>query len=462
MVNDNYDVAVVGAGPGGYVAAIRAAQLGLKTALVERADLGGVCLNWGCIPTKALLRSADVLRLVQRAGEFGVTVQAPHADLPAMVKRSRSVAAQLQRGVAHLMKKNGVTVIRGSASLAGGTSLRVQHEDSETLLRADHVILATGARARALPGLTPDGKTVWTYRDALVPVSLPSRLLVVGAGAIGVEFACFYKALGVQVTLIDMADRVLPAEDEEISAHMLMALRKQGITVVLGTRLAQTRHDGSGWTVSLEQHADPVHADVLLLAAGIEANIQGLGLEATGIKTERGHIVTDAYGATDEPGIYAIGDVAQGPWLAHKASHEAVVCVEKIAGHDPSPLNLDRVPACTYGFPQVAHIGLTERQATDRGHAVRTGRFPFSANGKAIAMGATEGFVKVVMDATSGELLGAHMIGEEVTEMIQGYGLAMELETTEAEMLHTMFAHPTQSEAMHEAVLAAYERAVHI
>jgi dihydrolipoamide dehydrogenase len=430
--------------------------------VIERADLGGVCLNWGCIPTKALLRSADVLRLMQRSQDFGIQAQPPVADLTAIVKRSRAVAAQLQRGVAHLMKKNGVAVIRGNASLDGRTSLRVLHEGNERRVQAQHIILATGARARALPGLTPDGKTVWTYRDALTPESLPGRMLIVGAGAIGVEFACFYAALGVQVTLVDLAERVLQGEDEEISAHMLAALRKQGIAVILNTRLAGTHHDDSGWTVNLEQHDEPVRTDVLLLAAGIEANTQGIGLETTAVRTERGHIVTHAFGATDEPGIYAIGDVTQGPWLAHKASHEAVICVEKIAGHDPAPLDVDRIPACTYGFPQVAHVGLTERQASDRGYTVRTGRFPLSANGKAIAMGTTEGFVKVVMDAISGELLGAHMIGDEVTEMIQGYGLAMELETTEAELLHTVFAHPTQSEAMHEAVLAAYDRALHI
>ena len=461
MSEKQYDVAVIGAGPGGYVAAIRAAQLGLRTVLVERAELGGVCLNWGCIPTKALLRSADVLRLVRRAEQFGVNTSSPVADLQAMVARSRGVASQLQRGVAHLMKKNGVHVIQGSAVLHG-KGVRVTQTNAVLDLHATHRILATGARARILPGLEPDGSTIWTYREALKPPVQPKRMLVVGAGAIGVEFACFYQAVGVQVTLVDRAERVLPAEDEDVSALMAKALREQGIALVLGNAGLSAERQGDAWAVHLDASSAPVHVDVILQAAGIVGNVEGLGLEQTAVQVRDTHIVTDRFGATHESGVYAIGDVAQGPWLAHKASHEAVLCIEKIAGLNPHPLNTDRVPACTYGFPQVAHVGLTERQARERGHQVRIGRFPFSANGKAIALGATEGFVKVVFDAGSGELLGAHMIGEEVTEMIQGYGLAMGLETTEVELLHTIFAHPTQSEAMHEAVLSAYGRAIHI
>lgn len=457
-----YDVAVVGAGPGGYVAAIRAAQLGLRTAIIEREHLGGVCLNWGCIPTKALLRSADVLRLARRASEFGVSLQSPSADLPAMVKRSRAVAAQLQRGVTHLMKKNGIATLQGSARLDGPGRLKVAAGDAEQTLRAKHIVLATGARARQLPGLEPDTRRVWAYREALTPAFLPQRLLVVGAGAIGVEFACFYQALGSRVTLVDMADRVLPAEDEEISAAVLHALRGQGMAVHTGTRLAGTRWQDKHWQVQLEGIDKPVEADVILVAAGIVGNTEGLGLESTSVRVERGHIRTNAWGATDQPGVYAIGDVAGAPWLAHKASHEAVICIEKLAGLTPEPLDADRIPACTYGYPQVAHVGLTEAQARERGHAVKVGRFPFAANGKAIALGATEGFTKVVFDDTTGELLGAHMVGDEVTEMIQGYGLAMGLETTEHELMHTVFAHPTMSEAMHEAVLAAYGRALHI
>ena len=457
-----YDVAVVGAGPGGYVAAIRAAQLGLRTAIVEREQLGGVCLNWGCIPTKALLRSADVLRLARRASEFGVSLQNPSADLPAMVKRSRSVATQLQRGVAHLMKKNGVATLQGTARLDGPGGLKVQTADGATALQARHIVLATGARARQLPGLESDGRRVWTYREALTPSFLPRRLLVVGAGAIGVEFACFYQALGSRVTLVDMAERVLPAEDDEISAAVLHALKGQGMAVHTGTGIAASRWQDDHWQVHLDGHDNPVQADVILVAAGIVGNTEGLCLESTAVRVDRGHICTDAWGATDQPGVYAIGDVAAAPWLAHKASHEAVICIEKLAGLNPEPLDADRIPACTYGYPQVAHVGLTEARARERGYKVRVGRFPFAANGKAIALGATEGFTKVVFDDATGELLGAHMVGDEVTEMIQGYGVAMGLETTEHELMHTVFAHPTMSEAMHEAVLAAYGRALHI
>jgi dihydrolipoamide dehydrogenase len=458
-----YDLIVVGGGPGGYVAAIRASQLGMKTALVDKAELGGICLNWGCIPTKALLRSADVLRLVRDAGRFGVKVAAPEIDLQAMVARSRAVAGQLQNGVGYLMKKHKVTVIKGHARLAGAGGLEVDGADGKQTLAARHIILATGARARVLPGLAPDGDSVWTYREALMPARVPKHLVVIGAGAIGIEFASFYHALGAEVSVVEMAERVLPVEDEEISAHVGEALRKQGMRLYTGCRLASSRKEGATWNLALDgKQQQTLSADVVLTAAGIVGNVEQLGLEGTAVKVERGHIVTDAWCATGEPGVYAIGDVAGAPWLAHKASHEALICVEKIAGHAPHALDASKIPACTYSHPQVASVGMTEAAAKSAGRQVRIGKFPFSVNGKAIALGATGGFVKVVFDDASGELLGAHMVGEEVTEMIQGYTVARELETTEAELIATIFPHPTQSEAMHEAVLAAYGRALHL
>jgi dihydrolipoamide dehydrogenase len=467
MTNNEYDLAVVGGGPGGYVAAIRAAQLGMKTVLVEKAQLGGVCLNWGCIPTKALLRSADVLRLVRAAGTFGVQAGAPVADLPAMVARSRAVAAQLNKGVDYLMKKNKVAVVNGHARIAGPGQLAVEGATGQVRIDARHIVLATGARARVLPGLVPDGDSVWSYREALVPQRLPRRLLVIGAGAIGIEFASFYRALGAEVSVVEMAERVLPVEDEDISAHMAAALAKEGMKLYTGSRVAatarRTADAGGEWHVTLDgKHTDTLVADVVLVAAGIVGNVEDLGLEHTAVKVERTHIVTDPFGATGEPGVYAIGDVAGPPWLAHKASHEGIACIEKIAGLAPHALDASRIPACTYSHPQVASVGLTEAAARAAGHKVRVGKFPFSVNGKAIAMGATGGFTKVVFDDASGELLGAHMVGEEVTEMIQGYTVARELETTEAELMSTVFPHPTQSEGMHEAVLAAYQRALHI
>ncbi|WP_323030298.1 dihydrolipoyl dehydrogenase [Castellaniella sp.] len=463
----DYDVAVVGAGPGGYVAAIRAAQLGLRTALVEKAEPGGVCLNWGCIPTKALLRSADVLRLTRDAARYGIRVEAAQPDLAAMVARSRQVAEQLRRGVAHLLKKNGVEVIPAAGRLAGrgGVELRpIAAGQAPAALQARSVILATGARARILPGLEPDPASVWYYREALTPAFLPRRMLVVGAGAIGIEFASFYHALGVRVRVVEMADRVLPSEDVDISAHMEKSLSGQGIELSLGSRILEAKRAGGAWRVSVQRpaRAETHEADVILVAAGIQGNVEDLGLERTAVRVEKSHIVTGPHGATDEPGVYAIGDVAGAPWLAHKASHEAVACVEHIAGLAPHALEAGRIPACTYSHPQVAHVGMTEAQARAAGREVRVGKFPFLANGKAIAMGDTEGFVKVVLCARSGELLGAHMVGAEVTEMIQGFGIAMGLETTEAELMQTVFAHPTQSEAMYEAVLAAYDRALHI
>ncbi|QRQ87704.1 dihydrolipoyl dehydrogenase [Cupriavidus oxalaticus] len=463
-MTSSFDLAIVGGGPGGYVAAIRAAQLGMRTAVIEKAALGGICLNWGCIPTKALLRSADVLRLVKDAAAYGVAVAEPRADVPAMVARSRAVAAQLNKGVAHLMKKHGVTVLNGHGRLAGQGRLQVSTADGQaSIIGAGHIVLATGARARPLPQLPVDGSTVWSYREALAPPSIPRRMLIVGAGAIGVEFASFYHAVGVQVTLVEMAERILPTEDAEIAAQVASQLRRDGIAIHAGTRVEGARRGASGWTVTLAGGASAqLETDVVLVAAGIVGNVEELGLEGTGVRVERTHIVTDGFGRTGEPGIYAIGDVAGPPWLAHKASHEGVICVENIAGLQPHPLDPRRIPACTYSHPQVASIGLTEAQAIAAGHRVRVGRFPFSANGKAIAMGATAGLAKVVFDEGSGELLGAHMVGDEVTEMIQGYGIAQALETTEAELMSAVLPHPTLSEAMHEAVLDAYGRALHI
>jgi dihydrolipoamide dehydrogenase len=463
MMHKQYDLVVVGGGPGGYVAAIRAAQLGMKTALVEKADLGGVCLNWGCIPTKALLRSADVLRLVREAGRFGVKVAPPTIDLQTMVERSRAVAAQLQKGVGYLMQKHKVTVINGHARLAGHGQIEIASSAGKQTIAGKHIILATGARARILPGLSPDGVSVWTYREALMPTRVPKHLVVIGAGAIGIEFASFYHALGAEVSVVEMAGRVLPVEDEEISAYVGDALTRQGLRLYTGCRIESSKKQGGQWMLALDGVQKlTLNADVVLSAAGIVGNIEDIGLENTFIKVEHSHIVTDDYGATADPSVYAIGDVASAPWLAHKASHEALICVDKIAGLHPHALDISKIPACTYSHPQVASLGFTEAAAKAAGHKVRIGKFPFAANGKAIALGATGGFVKVVFDDASGELLGAHMVGDDVTEMIHGYTVARQLETTEADLIATIFPHPTQSEAMHEAVLAAYGRAIHV
>lgn len=461
MNGQEYDLLVVGGGPGGYVAAIRAAQLGLRTALVEKAQLGGICLNWGCIPTKALLRSAEVLRTVREAARFGVRCGDVGSDLGAMVERSRAVAGQLQRGVDQLMKKNGVTVIQGHARLAGAGRLQVSSVNGELELFAPHIVLATGARARVLPGLAPDGDSLWSYREALQPKAVPRRLLVIGAGAIGIEFASFYHTLGSDVHVVEMSPRILPAEDEDVSAYVTQALRKEGLHLHTGCRVLSSRRDSGTWTVQLEG-AGSLEVDVILSAAGIVGNVEELGLESTAVEVSNGHIVTDAFGATAQKGVYAIGDVAGAPWLAHKASHEALVCIENIAGHAPQPLDARRIPACTYSHPQVASVGLTEAQARDAGYALRVGKFPFAANGKAIALGDTGGFAKVIFDAGTGELLGAHLVGAEVTEMIPGFALASELETTEQELMATIYPHPTQSEVLQEAVFAAYGRALHL
>jgi dihydrolipoyl dehydrogenase len=463
---DNFDLIVVGGGPGGYVAAIRASQLGMKTALVERDELGGICLNWGCIPTKALLRASEINHLLHHLGDFGFAAKDISYDPKKVIARSRAVAKQLSNGVGFLMRKNKVTVVAGKATLAGKGKLAVAKDGKAVAqLAARHIVLATGARARSLPGLEPDGKLVWTYREAMVPDAIPKSLLVVGSGAIGIEFASFYRDMGAEVTIVEVLDRILPVEDEEISAFARKSFEKQGIRIHTGATLKALKRGRGNVTAQVEAggKAFEVAAERVILAVGITGNVEGLGLEGTGVMVERSHIVVDEWLRTGEPGIYAIGDVVGPPWLAHKAMHEGVICVEHIAGHnDVHPLDVRNIPACTYCRPQVASVGLTERAARDAGHEVRVGHFPFIGNGKAIAMGEPEGMIKTVFDARTGELLGAHMVGAEVTELIQGYTIAKTLETTEAELIRTIFPHPTISETMHEAVLDAYGRAVHI
>ena len=462
MADREFDLVVVGGGPGGYVAAIRAAQLGMKAALVEREHLGGICLNWGCIPTKALLRASEINHLLHNLGDYGFSAGDVSFDLGRIVKRSRRVAGQLSRGVAHLLRKNKVAVIEGAGRLAGSGRVAVERDGqgSETLA-APHIVLATGARARSLPNLEPDGRTVWSYKEAMVPEAAPESLLVVGSGAIGIEFASFYCNLGVPVTVVELLDRILPAEDPEISDFALKAFQKQGMTLMTGARVADVA-DGKASVLAADGGTVTVDAATVILAVGITGNIEGLGLEGTGVAVEAGHVVVDEWLRTGEPGVYAIGDLAGPPWLAHKASHEGVLCVEKIAGLEGlHPLDRGAIPGCTYCRPQVASIGYTEPAARDAGYEVRIGRFPYVGNGKAIALGEPEGLVKTVFDAATGELLGAHMIGAEVTELIQGYAVARNLEATEAELMHTVFPHPTLSEAMHESVLDAYGRAIH-
>ncbi len=469
MTESNYDVAVVGAGPGGYVAAIRAAQLGLKTVLIERSELGGTCLNWGCIPTKALLRSAEVLRLATDASQYGVKSGKIEADLHEMIRRSRGIAGELSKGVAHLLRKNGVQLVSGTARFLDGSALEIIKSHSPKgsvspgnhaeMISADRIVIATGARARDLPDLPMDGRTVWSYREALMPPCTPKRMLIIGGGAIGVEFASFYRAVGVEVTLLELADRILPSEDADVSAAIAEALRKDGVTLCTASRLVHAEHKEGAWRVQVEGGAPEV--DVVLVAAGIVANTEGLGLENTKIQLDCGHIVVDEYCRTHEPRIYAIGDVAGAPWLAHKASHEGVMVAEHISGLAVHPLETNKIPSCVYSHVQAARVGLTEESASSEGRQIKVGKFPFSANGKALATGCKQGFAKVIFDAASGELLGAHLVGHDVTEMIQGYVAAMGLETTEADLMRMVFPHPTMSEAMHEAVLSAYGRALH-
>ncbi|EPY02292.1 dihydrolipoyl dehydrogenase [Magnetospirillum fulvum] len=462
MAESANDLIVIGGGPGGYVAAIRAAQLGLTVTLIERAHLGGICLNWGCIPTKALLRSAEIYRLMGEADSFGLSTGPLGFDLGRIVARSRDVAGRLQAGVRHLLKKNKVTVIEGSARLTGPGQIAVEGKGT---LTAPHIILATGARARLLPGFEPDGRFLWSYREALTPDILPKRLVVIGSGAIGIEFASFFATFGAEVTVVEALDRILPVEDPEISALARAAFERQGIRIHTGAKVTGLTKHESEVDIAVEAGGQTLHlpADRIIVAIGITGNVEEIGLDTTRARVEKGHIVTDSLCRTDQPGLYAIGDVAGPPWLAHKASHEGVLCVEAIAGLPGlHPLDPRRIPGCTYGHPQVASVGLTEPAALALGHTLRIGRFPFAANGKAIALGEADGLVKTVFDATSGELLGAHIIGPEATEMIQGYAVAGTLEATEAELIATIFPHPTLSEAMHEAVLAAFGRALHV
>ena len=465
MADTNFDLVIVGGGPGGYVAAIRAAQLGMKTAVVEREHLGGICLNWGCIPTKALLRTAEVYHLMQHADAFGLSAKEIGYDAKKIVERSRKVAGQLSSGVAFLLKKNKVAAFDGHAKLAGPGKLNVTKDGKPVAdLTAKHIILATGARARSLPGLEPDGKLVWTYKEAMIPAAIPKSLLVVGSGAIGIEFASFYRTFGCEVTVVEVLPRILPVEDEEISAFAKKSFEKQGMKILVGATVKSLKKSANGVMASVDVagKSSEIAAERVILAVGIVGNVENLGLEGTKVKVEKTHVVVNQWLETGEPGVYAIGDLVGPPWLAHKASHEGVICVEKIAGlNDVHPLDVTNVPGCTYCMPQVASVGLTEAAAKAQGHQVKVGHFPFIGNGKAIALGEPEGMVKTVFDAKTGELLGAHMIGAEVTELIQGYGIAKTLESTEVELMHAIFPHPTLSEMMHEAVLDAYGRAIH-
>ena len=466
MTDKSFDIVVVGGGPGGYVAAIRAAQLGLTCAVVEREHLGGICLNWGCIPTKALLRCAEINHLLGALDQFGFSVKEVSFDWSKVIKRSRAVADRLSKGVAHLLKKNKVAVFAGAGRLAGRGKVAVTKDNKDTAtLDATHVILATGARARTLPGLEPDGKLVWTYKEAMVPAALPKSVLVIGSGAIGIEFASFYRDMGADVTVVEMLDRVLPVEDAEISAFARKAFETQGMTIHTGATVKElkTAKDSVTATVAGGGKSAEVKVERVILAVGITGNVEDIGLDGTKVKVDKGHVVVDQWLATGEPGVYAIGDLVGPPWLAHKASHEGVLCVEKIAGVDGvHPLIPGNVPGCTYCRPQVASVGLTEQAAKDQGRAVKVGRFPFIGNGKAIALGEPEGLVKTVFDANTGELLGAHMVGAEVTELIQGFTVAKTMEGTELDLIHSIFPHPTLSETMHEAVLDAYGRVIHI
>ena len=468
MADKSFDTVILGGGPGGYVAAIRAAQLGMKTAVVEREHLSGICLNWGCIPTKALLRVSEIRHTLDRLDEFGLSAGEVTFDLEKIVKRSRKVAGQLSKGVGFLMRKHKITVFDGEGRLDGGGKVAVSKDGKPVAdLTAKHIIVATGARARELPGLEADGELVWTYKEAMIPKAMPKRLLVVGSGAIGMEFASFYSDLGAEVTVVEILPRILPVEDEEISAFAEKQFKKQGMSIFTGASVESLKKKGKNAVTAAIKTADGKSQqhefDRAILAVGIVGNVENIGLEECGVKVDRGHIETGPWMETGAPGIYAIGDVTGPPWLAHKAMHEGVLCVEKIAGVEGvHPLVTSNVPGCTYCRPQVASVGLSESAAVEKGHEVRVGRFPFMGNGKAIALGEAEGMVKTVFDAKSGELLGAHMIGAEVTELIQGYTIAKTMECTEAELMQTIFPHPTLSEMMHESVLDAYDRVLHI
>jgi len=467
MAETTFDVIVIGGGPGGYVTAIRASQLGLKAAVVERKHLGGICLNWGCIPTKALLRSAEVYRNMTHAADYGLSAGKVGFDLGKIVERSRKVSKKLSGGVGFLLKKNKVAVFDGEGRLDGPGKVRVDKDGkSVAVLSAKHIVLATGARARTLPGLEPDGKFVWSYMEALVPDAMPKSLLVVGSGAIGIEFASFFRTLGAEVTVVELLPQILPVEDAEIAAIAHKQFEKEGMKLITGAKVTALKKGKDTVTAAVEPEKgkkSEITVERVISAVGVVGNIEHLGLEGTKVKTDRGCIVADGYGRTGESGVYAIGDVAGPPMLAHKASHEGIICVEKIAGgKNVHPLDKTRIPGCTYCHPQVASVGLTEAKAKESGRKVRVGRFPFMGNGKAIALGEPEGLIKTVFDEKTGELLGAHMVGAEVTELIQGFVVAMGLETTEAELIEAVFPHPTLSEMMHESVLDAYGRVIHI
>jgi dihydrolipoamide dehydrogenase len=465
MASQSFDVVVIGAGPGGYVAAIRASQLGLKVAIVEREHLGGICLNWGCIPTKAMLRSAEVFHLMHRAKEFGLGATGISYDLPAVVARSRAVAKQLSGGIGHLMKKNKVTVFMGAATLPAKGTVEVKTDKGIETLTAKSIILATGARARELPGLEADGDLVWSYKHALVATRMPKKLLVIGSGAIGIEFASFFNTLGADTTVVEVMDRILPVEDAEISAFAKKSFVKQGMKIIEKASVKKLdRKPGQGVTAHIESagKTETMDFDTVISAVGIVGNVENLGLEALGVKVDRTHVVTDEFCRTGVEGLYAIGDIAGAPWLAHKASHEGVMVAELIAGKHPHPIKPNSIAGCTYCQPQVASVGLTEEKAKAAGFTLKIGRFPFIGNGKAIALGEAEGMIKTIFDAKTGEMLGAHMVGAEVTELIQGYVVARGMETTEEDLMNTVFPHPTLSEMMHEAVLDAYGRAIHI
>ena len=460
----NYDLIVLGSGPGGYVAAIRAAQLGLKVAIIERENLGGICLNWGCIPTKALLRSAEIFHYMQHAGDYGLIATGISADINAVVKRSRGVAKQLNQGIGHLMKKNKITVHMGDGAITAPGKLTVTKDGTSQELTAKNIIIATGARARDLPFAPADGKRIWTYRHAMVPPEMPTKLLVIGSGAIGIEFASFYNDMGAKVTVVEMLDRVVPVEDADVSTFLEKALTKQGMTIMTGAGVETIKASATGISASIKGKDGKVVTSEfshVIVAVGIVPNTENIGLEALGIKTTKGHIDTDAMCRTNVPGIWAIGDVTAPPWLAHKASHEGVIAAEAIAGGHPHAMDPLNIPGCTYCHPQIASVGFTEAKAKAAGYDVKVGNFPFIGNGKAIALGEAEGFIKTVFDAKTGELLGAHMIGAEVTELIQGYTVGKTAELVEADFMGTVFPHPTLSEMMHESVLSAYGRALH-
>ena len=463
MASTLFDLIVLGAGPGGYVTAIRASQLGLNVAVVEREHLGGICLNWGCIPTKAMLRSAEVYHLAERAKEFGLSAEKISFDLNKIVERSRKISGQLNQGVGHLLKKNKVTVFSGEAKLLDRSNVSINSDGKYEKITAKNIVLATGARARELPGMEADGDLVWTYKHALTPSRMPKKLLVIGSGAIGVEFASFYNTFGANTTIVEVLDRILPVEDEDVSSLAAEQFAKQGMTIKTGAKVQKLEKKKNQVVASIDCNGvtEVLEFDTVISAVGIIGNIEGLGLEEVGVETKANHVVTDEYCETTASGIYAIGDLTGAPWLAHKASHEGVLVAEKIAGQSVKPINPIAIPGCTYSYPQIASVGLTEAEAQKAGYKINVGKFPFIGNGKAIALGEKEGFIKTIFDTSSGELLGAHMIGAEVTELIQGYVIGQALETTEEDLIHAVFPHPTLSEMMHESVLDAHSRVIH-